>query len=50
MSEPDIARIRPVWMYSKAELCSVPFDSSRDRPLMDAILDQLDERGRIVAV
>jgi diadenosine tetraphosphate (Ap4A) HIT family hydrolase len=50
MSEPDDARVRPVWLYPKAEFFSVPLVLGRDRPLMDAIFDKLQERERVVAM
>jgi diadenosine tetraphosphate (Ap4A) HIT family hydrolase len=48
MTEPANARIRPVWLYPESLRCTVPFAASRDRSLMDAILYQLQEAGRIV--
>lgn len=37
MSEPEQSRQRPVWMYSKEELTSRPFNLERDKKLMDRI-------------
>ena len=37
ISEPERSRQRPVWMYSKEELTSRPFDLERDRQLMERI-------------
>jgi len=48
MSEPDEARIYPVWLYPEGIRCSVPFEPSRDRSLMDAVFRRLQEAGRIV--
>jgi hypothetical protein len=48
MSEPDDARIHPVWFYRKDQARSMAFERARDQPLMNAILGQLKERDRIV--
>jgi diadenosine tetraphosphate (Ap4A) HIT family hydrolase len=44
-TEPDTYRGRPVWAYPREERDSVPFDSARDRPLMDAIHRELKAAG-----
>jgi diadenosine tetraphosphate (Ap4A) HIT family hydrolase len=40
-SEPDDYRVRPVWSYPREQRDAIPFDISRDRPLMEAIHREL---------
>lgn len=44
MSEPELSRQRPVWMYSKKELDSLPFNLERDRELMEQIASFVQSR------
>lgn len=45
MSEPEQSRKLPVWMYSKQELVSRPFNIERDKKLMEQIANFV--RGRL---
>ena len=49
-TEPQEYVRRPVWTYSRERRSSVPFDLSRDRPLMDAIRQVLVHRGAVIDV
>lgn len=45
MSEPEPERFGPVWLYDRGRRTSRPFDETRDRPLMNAIMNHLQAEG-----